>query len=95
MGFNIYFGIDAQSNIGLLPHTASDFLGKERWLNIMAGDLLVVEDAGAYGFVMSSNYNTRPRCAEVMVAGNQAWLVRRRETYQDLLASELNLSKVE
>src|SRR5690606_6504549 len=53
-----------------------DFLGKDRSLAIQAGDLLAVRSAGAYGFVMSSNYNTRPRAAEVMVDGNQFHVVR-------------------
>lgn len=65
-----------------------DFLGKDRSLNLKAGDLLAVMSAGAYGFTMSSNYNTRPRAAEVMVQGDQAWLIRPRETYQDLMGSE-------
>jgi diaminopimelate decarboxylase len=65
-----------------------DFLGKERELNLQAGDLLAVMSSGAYGFTMSSNYNTRPRAAEVMVQGDQAWLIRPRETYDDLMGSE-------
>ncbi len=65
-----------------------DFLGKERELAIAAGDLLAVRSAGAYGFVMSSNYNTRGRAAEVMVDGDTASIVRRRETVADLLALE-------
>jgi diaminopimelate decarboxylase len=44
--------------------------------------------AGAYGFVMASNYNTRPRAAEVLVQGDQYWVVRKRETLEDLLANE-------
>lgn len=65
-----------------------DFLGKERELKIKAGDLLAVKGAGAYGFVMSSNYNTRGRAAEVMVDGITANLVRRRETVADQLGLE-------
>ncbi|MBS9404682.1 diaminopimelate decarboxylase [Halomonas sp. TRM85114] len=65
-----------------------DFLGKDRELAITAGDLLAVRSAGAYGFVMASNYNSRPRPAEVMVAGDQAHLVRRRERLEDLWAGE-------
>jgi diaminopimelate decarboxylase len=65
-----------------------DFLGKDRELNIQAGDLLAIRGAGAYGFVMASNYNSRPRAAEVMVDGDQAYLVRRRETLADLLQHE-------
>ncbi len=66
-----------------------DFLGKDRKLNLKAGDLLAVKSSGAYGFTMSSNYNTRPRAAEVMVQGDQAWLIRPRETYEDLMGSEI------
>ncbi|MBB3330794.1 diaminopimelate decarboxylase [Halomonas campaniensis] len=65
-----------------------DFLGKERELAIAPGDLLAVRSAGAYGFVMASNYNSRPRPAEVMVDGDQAHLVRRRERLADLWAGE-------
>ena len=65
-----------------------DFLGKDRELAINAGDLLAVCGAGAYGFVMSSNYNTRGRAAEVMVDGEQAYLIRRRETINELFALE-------
>jgi diaminopimelate decarboxylase len=65
-----------------------DFLGKERKLAIAAGDLLAVRSAGAYGFVMASNYNSRPRPAEVMVDGESAHLVRRRERLEDLWAGE-------
>lgn len=65
-----------------------DFLGKERELSLEAGDLLAVRGAGAYGFVMSSNYNTRGRAAEVMVDGDEAYLVRRRETIADLIGLE-------
>ncbi|TVP88738.1 MAG: diaminopimelate decarboxylase [Pseudomonadaceae bacterium] len=65
-----------------------DFLGKDRELALAPGDLLVVRSAGAYGFVMSSNYNTRPRAAEVLVDGSQQHLVRRRETVAELFAGE-------
>jgi diaminopimelate decarboxylase len=68
-----------------------DFLGKERALTLAPGDLLAVRGSGAYGFVMSSNYNSRPRAAEVMVDGDQAHLVRRRETLTDLYAGENRL----
>nr|WP_067286477.1 diaminopimelate decarboxylase [Marinobacterium profundum] len=70
-----------------------DFLGKDRELNLQPGDLLAVCSAGAYGFVMSSNYNTRPRPAEVMVSDNQAHLVRKRESISDLLRGEQLLPK--
>jgi len=65
-----------------------DFLAKDRSLAISAGDYLCLMSAGAYGFVMSSNYNSRPRAPEVMVDGNQVYLVRRRETIEDLLSGE-------
>ncbi|MFP5305146.1 MAG: diaminopimelate decarboxylase [Gammaproteobacteria bacterium] len=65
-----------------------DWLGKDRELAVAPGDLLAVRTAGAYGFVMSSNYNTRPRAAEVMVDGAHAQLVRARETLDDLLRGE-------
>lgn len=67
---------------------SSDFLGKDRELTLASNDLLAVCSAGAYGFVMSSNYNTRNRAAEVMVDGDSAYLVRRRETFQEQLAPE-------
>ncbi|TAM44262.1 MAG: diaminopimelate decarboxylase [Gammaproteobacteria bacterium] len=72
---------------------SGDFLGHDRELGIEAGDLLAVVSAGAYGFVMSSNYNTRPRAAEVMVDGSKMYVVRRRETVADLLALEAVLPK--
>lgn len=65
-----------------------DFLGKERELALAEGDLLAVRSAGAYGFVMSSNYNTRPRAAELLVDGEQVHVVRRRETVSELFAGE-------
>jgi diaminopimelate decarboxylase len=65
-----------------------DFLGKGRELVLAAGDLLAVRASGAYGFTMSSNYNTRPRAAEVIVDGAEAHLVRRRETIAELYAGE-------
>ena len=65
-----------------------DFLGHDRELAISQGDLLAVMSAGAYGMSMSSNYNTRPRAAEVMVSGTVAQLIRERETVQHLFAGE-------
>lgn len=68
---------------------SGDFLAKDRPLpTLNRGDLLATFSAGAYGMVMASNYNTRPRPAEVLITGNQAKLIRRRETYDDLLAAE-------
>ncbi|MFL2840256.1 MAG: diaminopimelate decarboxylase [Pseudohongiellaceae bacterium] len=66
----------------------SDFLGKDRALTLVDGELLAVCSAGAYSFSMSSNYNTRNRPAEVMVDGETVHLIRRRETYQDQLDLE-------
>jgi len=68
-----------------------DFLAKDRELALTEGDLLAVRSAGAYGFVMSSNYNTRGRAAEVMVDGEHAVEVRRRETLHELFAGESRL----
>ncbi|WP_026958219.1 diaminopimelate decarboxylase [Aliagarivorans taiwanensis] len=65
-----------------------DFLGKQRELAIEQGDYLAVRSAGAYGFSMSSNYNSRPRAAEVMVDGDQAHLIRARESLQQLWQGE-------
>ena len=67
---------------------SGDFLGRDRELAIAAGDYLAVLSAGAYGSSMSSNYNTRPRVAEVMVDGDRFHVIRRRETIDDLLSPE-------
>jgi len=68
---------------------SSDFLAKERDLEQSeAGDLLAVRDAGAYAFSMSSNYNLRPRAAEVLADGGAFRLIRRRETFEDLVRTE-------
>lgn len=65
-----------------------DFLGKDRVLRLEQGDLLAIRSAGAYGFSMSSNYNSRPRVAEVMVDGCHIHLIRARETITQLWAGE-------
>ena len=65
-----------------------DFLGKDRDLALAPGDLLAVMSAGAYGFSMSSNYNTRGRAAEVLVDGDQMHLARARETFEDMIRGE-------
>ena len=65
-----------------------DFLGKDRELSLAPGDLLAVRSAGAYGFSMSSNYNSRPRAAEIMVDGEQIHVIRERETVAELYAHE-------
>ena len=70
-----------------------DFLGKDRELNLTAGDLLAVTSAGAYGFAMASNYNSRNRPAEVIVDGAERHLVRQRESYEQQMAGEHSLPK--
>jgi diaminopimelate decarboxylase len=72
---------------------SGDWLGRDRALAVAPGDLLAIRSAGAYGFVMSSNYNTRPRAAEVMVDAGHAYLVRARETVQALFSSETVLPR--
>ena len=67
---------------------SADFLAKDRRLSVREGDLLAVMSAGAYGMCMSSNYNTRPRAAEVMVSGRQVREIRRRESVEQLFALE-------
>jgi diaminopimelate decarboxylase len=68
---------------------SGDFFARDRDVGELAeGDLLAILDAGAYGMSLASNYNTRPRAAEVLVEGNRARLVRRRETVADLLVPE-------
>ncbi len=67
---------------------SGDWLGRERKLAVEPGDLLAIRSAGAYGFAMSSNYNTRARAAEVMVDGDKAYVVRKREEVKDLFAGE-------
>jgi diaminopimelate decarboxylase len=73
--------------VGPICETA-DFLGKDRLLSLQAGDLLMVRSAGAYGFSMSSHYNSRPRAAEIMVDGDRFQVVRPRENIQALFNSE-------
>ncbi|HSH42322.1 MAG TPA: diaminopimelate decarboxylase [Arenicellales bacterium] len=72
---------------------SADVLGTGRRLSLAPGDLLAVADAGAYGSVMASNYNARPRPAEALVDGNRFQVVRRRESYQDLVAPEVLLDQ--
>jgi len=67
---------------------SSDFLGKDRSLSLIQDDLLAIRSSGAYGFGMSSNYNTRPRAAEIMVYGDQHYCVREREHFADLIRGE-------
>ncbi|MCL4469980.1 MAG: diaminopimelate decarboxylase [Gammaproteobacteria bacterium] len=67
---------------------SGDFLGHDRYLHLAEGDLLAIMSAGAYGMSMSSNYNTRPRAAEIMVQKNNTHLIRERETIAQLFALE-------
>jgi diaminopimelate decarboxylase len=73
--------------VGPVCETA-DIFGKNRELRIASDDLLAIQSAGAYGFTMSSNYNSRPRCAEVMVDRKEFKVVRERETFGDLMHGE-------
>ncbi|PLX46050.1 MAG: diaminopimelate decarboxylase, partial [Deltaproteobacteria bacterium] len=68
---------------------SGDFIAKDRVLPALEqGELFAVMSAGGYGFTMSSNYNARPRVAEVLVSGDQYRVVRRRESYEDLISGE-------
>jgi diaminopimelate decarboxylase len=67
---------------------SADFLAKDRSLAASEGDLLAILSAGAYGMSMSSNYNSRPRAAEVLVDGEQVHLIRSRESVEQLFALE-------
>ncbi|MCX7982112.1 MAG: diaminopimelate decarboxylase [Syntrophales bacterium] len=69
---------------------SGDFLAKDRSLSVFfPGELMAVMSAGAYGFSMSSNYNSRPRAAEVLVSGDKYYIIRKRETYEDLIRGEI------
>ena len=72
---------------------SGDWLGKDRNLAVEEGDLLAILSAGAYGFVMASNYNTRPKPAEIMVDGKNAYVIRARENMKNLFANESVLPK--
>ena len=67
---------------------SGDFLGKDRELPIKTGDLLCLCDAGAYGFTMSSNYNSRCRPTEILIVGESLHVIRERETFEDLIKNE-------
>jgi len=74
---------------------SGDFLAKGRKFPLVkSGDFLAVLGAGAYGFSMSSNYNARPRAAEVLVKGNKYYLIRKRETYKDLIATDIKVKGI-
>jgi len=69
---------------------SGDFFAKDREMpRPQAGDLLAVMSAGAYGFVMASNYNSRPKAAEVLVDGENFYVVRKRESLEDLISGEV------
>ncbi|MFN3478756.1 MAG: diaminopimelate decarboxylase family protein, partial [Thermodesulfovibrionales bacterium] len=69
---------------------SSDFLARDREIQqVRKGEYLAIMSAGAYGFSMSSNYNSRPRAAEVIVKGKEYALIRKRETYKDLISGEI------
>ena len=72
---------------------SGDWLGRDRKLTVEEGDLLAILSTGAYGFVMASNYNTRPKPAEIMVDGKNTYVIRAREKTSDLFASETILPK--
>lgn len=72
---------------------SGDWLARDRELSVAAGDLLAIRTAGAYGFTMASNYNTRGRAAEVLVDGKKALVIRARETFDDLIRGETLLSE--
>ncbi|MGZ9002124.1 MAG: diaminopimelate decarboxylase family protein, partial [Methylophilus sp.] len=70
---------------------SGDFLGHDRVMHLQEGDVLAIKSAGAYGMSMASNYNTRPRAAEVMVDDSQCFEIRKRESITDLFALEKTL----
>jgi diaminopimelate decarboxylase len=72
---------------------SGDWLGRDRDLALAEGDLLAIRSAGAYGFVMSSNYNTRPRAAELLIDGDHVHVARKRETAEALFETEAVLAK--
>jgi diaminopimelate decarboxylase len=89
--------VNTQQPSGSTPETwdvvgpvceSGDWLGRDRQLSVKAGDTLAVLSAGAYGMTMASNYNTRPRAAEILVSGQQHWLIRTREDTSALFSNE-------
>lgn len=100
--YNAYHRIESVSRIGVTSIAdvvgpvceSGDFLAIDRQVDdVVRGDLLAVHSAGAYGFVMASNYNTRPRPAEVLVDGSSYQVITRRERYEDLIRTELDLAR--
>jgi diaminopimelate decarboxylase len=95
--YDAYHAIEPVIERGAARHTydvvgpvceSGDWLGRDRALAIVPGDVLAIRSAGAYGFTMSSNYNTRARAAEIMVDGSRVHVARERETVAQLLAGE-------
>jgi diaminopimelate decarboxylase len=84
-------GLETYDVVGPLCETGDVLAAGRRLPPLQRGDLLCIFTAGAYGMVMASNYNAMPRPAEVLVDGQQVRLIRRRETYEDLVAAELDL----
>ena len=72
---------------------SDDFLGKDRHLNVREGDILAVRGAGAYGSSMSSNYNSRPLCAEILVDGDKAYVIRERQKEEEMWNNEIIISE--
>ena len=68
---------------------SSDFLAKNVSIDAVEGDYIAIKNAGAYGFVMASNYNSRPRACEVLINNDKSSLIRKRETFDDLLEMEI------
>jgi diaminopimelate decarboxylase len=86
--FDVIVGGPLCESGDIFTQTEGGFVSKRRLPSAAVGDLLVIECAGAYGFVMGSNYNSKRLAAEVLVAGGQPYLVRRRQTFEDLIAGE-------
>ena len=72
-----------------------DFLGKDRNLSVREGDVLAIHSVGAYGMTMSSNYNTRPRAPELLIDEDHAYVIRERETVEELFANERTIPSLE
>ena len=86
---NNSIGKTAYDVVGPICETA-DFLGKDRKLSIAQGDFLAVENVGAYGFVLSSNYNTRPKIDEYIILNNKVKKIRKRDTINQILENEID-----
>lgn len=91
---NVHEGREADQHWDIVGPVceSSDVLGHERQIGVLQGDLLAIKSAGAYAFVMASNYNSRPRPPEIMVSGDKITLVRARETFSSITAEEQPVS---